>query len=76
MSEITYLTDDYCQDQINRKIKFQIETLFFGLHERRPTKEEYLFWFDKFCKKAKCIVTNADIGVYDDDETQWYQEAK
>jgi hypothetical protein len=66
-------TEEYHQDLINRKIKHEIEMYFFSNYERKPTFEEFHEWFDKFVKNASCVITNADLGIYDDDETKWYQ---
>lgn len=67
---------DCIQDEINKTIKFKIQSMFHYIYKRKPTYQEYHEWFDKFIKNAECIVVNADIGVYDEDSSKWFEAVR
>ena len=71
-----YVSQNYIQDEINRTIKNKIEFMFHCIYERKPTYEEYHEWFDKFIKNAECTVVNADIGIYDEDSSKWFEAVR
>jgi len=66
LTEPILWSDEYFQDQINRKIKNDISMMFYVRFERKPTKEEYEEWFEKFKNGVLCRVTNYDLGIFED----------
>jgi hypothetical protein len=59
-------SEEYFVNQINRYIKNEIHMYFFVKHDRKPIKEEYEEYFEKWVKQLSCEVTNFDLGIYED----------
>lgn len=53
-------------DNVERKIKFEINQMFYENQNRYPNEEEYKYFFLKVISNIKCNITNYDLGIFDD----------
>lgn len=65
MKVIELWSEEYFIDQMNRKMKYEIDMHFLVKYDRKPTKEEFESFFKDWNSKMFCEVTNNDLGKFD-----------
>ncbi len=58
-------SEEYLIDQIEMKIKHEIDMYFYVKNDRKPNKKEYESIFADWVRKLKCEVTPYDLGIYE-----------